>query len=107
MHDHAAEASLFKRRALFTFICVVALLSVLVTNLYHLQVESYKDYETRSNDNRIRVVPIAPSRGLILQKRRVTRREPTLLFSRLSAGENCQYVRDLGRIRQVNRNHSR
>ncbi|AVV85666.1 penicillin-binding protein [Shewanella putrefaciens] len=68
MHDHAAEASLFKRRALFTFCCVVALLSVLVTNLYHLQVESYKDYETRSNDNRIRVVPIAPSRGLIYDR---------------------------------------
>ncbi|MGL4446200.1 penicillin-binding protein 2 [Shewanella sp.] len=68
MHDHAAEASLFKRRALFTFTCVVALLSLLVTNLYHLQIESYKDYETRSNDNRIRVVPIAPSRGLIYDR---------------------------------------
>ncbi|MFG7350241.1 penicillin-binding protein 2 [Shewanella oncorhynchi] len=68
MHDHAAEASLFKRRALFTFFCVFALFSVLVTNLYHLQVESYKDYATRSNDNRIRVVPIAPSRGLIYDR---------------------------------------
>ncbi|MGL4835522.1 MAG: penicillin-binding protein 2, partial [Shewanella sp.] len=68
MHDHAAEASLFKRRALFTFTCVVALLSLLVTNLYHLQIESYKDYETRSNDNRIRVEPIAPSRGLIYDR---------------------------------------
>ena len=68
MHDHAAEASLFKRRALFTFCCVVALLCVLLANLYHLQVLSYKDYETRSNDNRIRVVPVAPSRGLIYDR---------------------------------------
>ncbi len=68
LHDHAAEASLFKRRALFTFLCVVALLCVLMSNLYHLQVESYKDYVTRSNDNRIRVVPIAPSRGLIYDR---------------------------------------
>ena len=68
MHDHAAEASLFKRRALFTFCCVVALLCVLFANLYHLQVRSYKDYETRSNDNRIRVVPVAPSRGLIYDR---------------------------------------
>ncbi|MCT7940994.1 penicillin-binding protein 2 [Shewanella holmiensis] len=68
MHDHAAEASLFKRRAFFTFICVFVLLSVLFSNLYQLQVVSYKDYETRSNDNRIRVVPTAPSRGLIFDR---------------------------------------
>ncbi|ABV38089.1 Peptidoglycan glycosyltransferase [Shewanella sediminis HAW-EB3] len=68
MHDHAAEASLFKRRALFTFACVVILLGILLTNLYHLQILSYTDYETRSNDNRIRVVPVAPSRGLIFDR---------------------------------------
>ncbi|MCS6094304.1 penicillin-binding protein 2 [Shewanella baltica] len=81
MHDHAAEASLFKRRALFTFFCVFALLSVLVTNLYHLQVESYKDYETRSNDNRIRVVPIAPSRGLIYDRNGVLLAENLPFYS--------------------------
>ncbi|MEI6858420.1 MAG: penicillin-binding protein 2 [Shewanella sp.] len=68
MHDHAAEASLFKRRALFTFACVVVLLSILLANLYHLQILSHKDYATRSNDNRIRVVPVAPSRGLIYDR---------------------------------------
>ncbi|MGI2139746.1 penicillin-binding protein 2 [Shewanella baltica] len=81
MHDHAAEASLFKRRALFTFFCVFALLSVLVTNLYHLQVESYKDYETRSNDNRIRVVPIAPSRGLVYDRNGVLLAENLPFYS--------------------------
>jgi penicillin-binding protein 2 len=68
MHDHAAEASLFKLRALFTFFCVFILLSIVFFNLYQLQVVSYKDYETRSNDNRIRVVPTAPSRGLIFDR---------------------------------------
>jgi penicillin-binding protein 2 len=68
MHDHAAEASLFKRRALFTFVCVVILLGILLSNLYHLQIVSYTAYETRSNDNRIRVVPVAPSRGLIYDR---------------------------------------
>ncbi|MDO6619845.1 MULTISPECIES: penicillin-binding protein 2 [unclassified Shewanella] len=68
MHDHAAESSLFKRRALFTFLCVFILISVLLSNLYQLQVVSYTDYETRSNDNRIRVVPVAPSRGLIYDR---------------------------------------
>lgn len=68
MHDHVAEASLFKRRSLFTFVCVVILLGILLSNLYHLQILSYTDYETRSNDNRIRVIPVAPSRGLIYDR---------------------------------------
>lgn len=68
MHNHAAEASLFKRRALFTFCCVVIMLGILFGNLYHLQVTSHQDYQTRSNDNRIRVVPVAPSRGLIYDR---------------------------------------
>lgn len=68
MHDHVAEASLFKRRALFTFVCVVTLLGILLSNLYHLQILSYTDYETRSNDNRIRVIPVAPNRGLIYDR---------------------------------------
>jgi len=54
---------------------------VLVTNLYHLQVESYKDYETRSNDNRIRVVPIAPSRGLIYDRNGVLLAENLPFYS--------------------------
>ena len=68
IHDHAAEASLFKRRALFTFACVIVMLGILLTNLYHLQIEDYKNFSTRSNENRIRVVPVPPSRGLIFDR---------------------------------------
>lgn len=81
MSDHAAEASLFKRRALFTFICVIGLLSILLGNLYHLQITSYNDYATRSNDNRIRVVPIAPSRGLIYDRNGVLLAENQPFYS--------------------------
>ncbi|QSX29187.1 penicillin-binding protein 2 [Shewanella cyperi] len=81
MHDHAAEASLFKRRALFTFCCVVVLLSVLVANLHHLQVTSFSDYATRSNENRIRVVPVAPSRGLIYDRNGVLLAENQPFYS--------------------------
>ncbi|RYV00567.1 penicillin-binding protein 2 [Shewanella sp. OPT22] len=68
IHDHAAEASLFKRRAFFTFTCVLVMIGILLTNLYRLQIEDFKDFSTRSNDNRIRVVPVAPSRGLIYDR---------------------------------------
>lgn len=65
MRDHSAEGSLFFRRTLVAYIGMVALMLVLFGNLYYLQVLSYDTYQTRSNDNRIRVVPVAPTRGLI------------------------------------------
>lgn len=41
---------------------------VLVANLYHLQIVRVDDYRTRSNENRIKLVPIAPSRGIIYDR---------------------------------------
>ncbi len=40
----------------------------IVANLYNLQVNHFKDYQTRSNDNRIKILPIAPTRGLIYDR---------------------------------------
>ena len=65
MRDHSAEGRLFFRRTLVAYVGMIVLMLVLLGNLYYLQVESYDTYQTRSNDNRIRVVPVAPPRGLI------------------------------------------
>ncbi|MEQ4676477.1 peptidoglycan DD-transpeptidase MrdA [Providencia vermicola] len=67
--DHTAESVLFIRRALIAFGVIVILTAILVTNLYHLQIVRHEDYQTRSNDNRIKLVPIAPSRGIIYDRR--------------------------------------
>lgn len=66
--DHTAESALFMRRAVVAFIGILALTSVLLVNLYHLQVSRFSDYQTRSNENRIKLVPIAPSRGIIYDR---------------------------------------
>lgn len=65
IQDHSAEANLFARRAFITIIAVFALIAVLLGNMFHLQISSYQTYQTRSNDNRIKVQPIAPNRGVI------------------------------------------
>ncbi len=44
------------------------MVTLLLVNLYNLQVVDFQDYKTRSNDNRIKVVPIAPNRGLIYDR---------------------------------------
>ncbi|MGL0930261.1 penicillin-binding protein 2 [Vibrio vulnificus] len=80
IRDYQAEARLFANRALVSFFGIVALMGVLVTNLYNIQVNQYQDYKTRSNDNRIKVVPIAPNRGLIYDRNGVLLAENRPVF---------------------------
>ena len=63
-----AENTLFLRRALLAFIGVIVLVLVLFTNLYQIQINLYDDYQTRANGNRIKLIPVAPNRGLIYDR---------------------------------------
>ncbi|ALS97930.1 penicillin-binding protein 2 [Lacimicrobium alkaliphilum] len=68
IRDHTAEANLFARRTVIALLGIAALIVTLVSNLYYLQVTKYTDYQTRSNGNRIKVLPVAPNRGLIYDR---------------------------------------
>ncbi|MBT0725465.1 peptidoglycan DD-transpeptidase MrdA [Rosenbergiella sp. S61] len=68
--DYSAEQKLFVKRAAIALVGVFLLLSILIINLCHLQIANYDDYRTRSNQNRIKLVPIAPSRGIIYDRNR-------------------------------------
>ncbi len=81
IRDHSAESSLFLRRALVSIIIVIGVLFVLISNLYYLQIESFQVYQTRSNDNRINVLPVAPNRGLIYDRNGVLLAENRPVFS--------------------------
>ncbi|MCC4819884.1 penicillin-binding protein 2, partial [Vibrio lentus] len=54
---------------------------VLVGNLYRLQVENFKSYQTRADGNRIKVLPIPPTRGLIYDRNGVLLAENELVFN--------------------------
>lgn len=81
IRDYQAEARLFRSRAILAFMAIVVAIGVLVTNLYHIQVKQYQDYKTRSNDNRIKIVPIAPNRGLIYDRNGMLLAENRPVFS--------------------------
>ncbi|MZI93547.1 penicillin-binding protein 2 [Vibrio sp. CAIM 722] len=68
IRDYLAEARLFRSRAVVSFVGIILLVIVLIGNLYNIQVNQYQDYKTRSNDNRIKIVPISPNRGLIYDR---------------------------------------
>lgn len=65
------EMQIFKSRMLICIVGVIGMALILFANLYYLQVVSYDDYSTRSNENRIRVLPVVPQRGIIYDRNHV------------------------------------
>lgn len=63
IRDHSAEEMLFIRRAGIALALVIFCFGALIVNLYRLQVKQHAFYQTRSNQNDIKMLPIAPSRG--------------------------------------------
>ncbi|MDX2369537.1 MAG: penicillin-binding protein 2 [Colwellia sp.] len=68
IRNHSAEANLFARRTFIAFVGILLLLLILFSNVYSLQVNSFEKYQTRSNSNRIKLLPVAPNRGLIYDR---------------------------------------
>ena len=79
--DNSAEAALFRRRAMVAMAGVIVLTLMLLANLYVVQIVHHDDYQTRSNDNRIKVVPVAPPRGLIFDRNGTLLAENRPVFS--------------------------
>lgn len=63
--DQRYESQLFFRRAIAAFMIVLVLIGALITRLVYLQVIGYEHYKTLSHDNRVRLVALPPTRGLI------------------------------------------
>lgn len=68
IRNHTAEANLFARRTFIAMLGLISLLLILFYNIYQLEVVSYEKYKTRSNSNRIKLLPVAPNRGLIYDR---------------------------------------
>ena len=68
IRDFTAESNLFLRRCLFAVLLCFTLILVVLNNLYSLQVEQFEDYQIRADGNRIKVIPVAPNRGIIYDR---------------------------------------
>ncbi|KJZ44203.1 MULTISPECIES: penicillin-binding protein 2 [Pseudomonas] len=66
--DHEKDARLVRGRVVFGAIAVVTLIGVLIARLYFLQVIQYEYHSTLSENNRVHVQPIPPTRGLIFDR---------------------------------------
>ena len=67
--DSSRESLLFSMRAVGAAVIVGILALLLVGRLVHLQIFKHQHFTTLSDNNRVKIVPIAPARGLIFDRR--------------------------------------
>ena len=66
--DRPSERRAFARRTSILFVIMAGLVVALLARMLHLQVWQYDKYQTRSEENRIEMVPVPPARGLIFDR---------------------------------------
>ncbi|MBP5090180.1 penicillin-binding protein 2, partial [Pseudomonas chlororaphis] len=66
--DHEKETRLVNKRLLACALLVVAITCTLIGRLYFLQVVEFDYHSTVSENNRVHVLPITPTRGLIYDR---------------------------------------
>ncbi len=68
LNDRKREAQLFTRRLLAALGVVIVLMGVLVARMVYLQVYNHEHYATLSRKNRVSILPLPPTRGLIFDR---------------------------------------
>ena len=68
LRDHERELYYFQLRIGFAGAAVLVAFALLFARFFYLQVVQHGTYVSKAEDNRISVVPVAPNRGLILDR---------------------------------------
>ena len=66
--DYLFESHLFMQRSVQALVFATLLIAVLLGRLVYLQVLAHEHYITLSDDNRIKILPLPPNRGLIFDR---------------------------------------
>src|SRR3569833_2332096 len=81
LKDHLRETHLFAGRAVVALVCVALLMIAAVLRLVYLQIISHDHFITLPENNRVNIVPIPPTRGLIYDRKGVLIAQNTPSFS--------------------------
>ena len=105
LKDHEKDARLVRSRVVVGALLVLALICVLIARLYYLQVVQYDYHSTLSENNRVHVQPIPPTRGLIYDRNGVViadnRPSFSLTMTRERAGDWPQVLDTIVEVLQL------
>lgn len=79
--DHFRETRLFMNRLIASIVVIGILILVLIARMFYLQIINHAHYDALSTNNRVNVVPIVPTRGLIFDRNGVVLAENLPSFS--------------------------
>ena len=68
MQDLAAEQIVFRARVIVAVALVALAFLILILRMAHLQVTEYDHCRTLSENNRVKILPLEPTRGLIFDR---------------------------------------
>lgn len=68
LKDHFQETQIFNHRVLIAVLIMFLLLILLLSRLVYLQITNQQYYSTLSENNRVSIQPIPPTRGLIFDR---------------------------------------
>ncbi len=66
--DQQYEAVLFQRRAVLSFVVILAIIGIVLARFADLMIVHHGEYAARSERNRVKMQPLPPARGLILDR---------------------------------------
>ena len=66
--NYRREGRLFSERAVFAGLVVVLALLGILGRMFYLQVEQHEHFTTLAQDNRVKLIPLPPTRGLIYDR---------------------------------------
>src|SRR5690554_3230695 len=102
LKDQYKERRMVLRRALVATLAVLALMGVLLGRMTYLQVLGFQHYSTLSHENRVKLVAIPPTRGLIYDRNGVLLAENRPSFRLIVTPEEVRDMDDmLRRLGQV------
>ncbi|MDH5300782.1 MAG: penicillin-binding protein 2 [Gammaproteobacteria bacterium] len=68
LRDHIQETSLFSNRIITAAVITFILLLALIVRMVYLQIVKFEHFSTLSQNNRVALVPMPPTRGLIYDR---------------------------------------
>ncbi|WP_373185084.1 penicillin-binding protein 2 [Halopseudomonas sp.] len=81
LNDHSSDSGVIQKRVMLASLFVAALTMILVGRMYFLQVTQYEHHSTLSENNRVHIQPVPPSRGRIYDRNGIVLAENRPSFS--------------------------